>query len=159
MALDVEDCYRRFGPMVMRRCRRLLRDEELALDATQDVFVQLIRHEAKLEGTATSSLLFRIATNVCLNRIRSRRRKPETPDDELLSAIADADEGDGGFARALLQRVFKDELDSTRTIAVLHLVDGMTLEEVAAEVGMSVSGVRKRLRGLKARVAALEEVA
>jgi hypothetical protein len=28
----------------------------------------------------------------------------------------------------------------------------MTLEEVAAEVGMSVSGVRKRLRGLKARL-------
>jgi DNA-directed RNA polymerase specialized sigma24 family protein len=32
---------------------------------------------------------------------------------------------------------------------VLHHVDGLTLEEVAAEVGMSVSGVRKRLRTIK----------
>ena len=32
----------------------------------------------------------------------------------------------------------------------------MTLEEVAREVGLSVSGVRKRLRTLKANVAALE---
>ena len=34
-------------------------------------------------------------------------------------------------------------------MAVLHYVDGLTLEEVAEETGMSVSGVRKRLRGLR----------
>ncbi len=32
---------------------------------------------------------------------------------------------------------------------MLHYVDGLTLEQVAAEVGLSVSGVRKRLRGLR----------
>ena len=37
-------------------------------------------------------------------------------------------------------------------MALLHYVDGMTLEEVAEEVGMSVSGVRKRLRGLRAQL-------
>ena len=44
----------------------------------------------------------------------------------------------------------------TGVIAVLHHVDGMTLEEVAAEVGLSVSGVRKRLRTLKARLPGAE---
>jgi len=34
-------------------------------------------------------------------------------------------------------------------MAVLHYVDGMTLEEVARETGYSVSGVRKRLRALR----------
>ena len=34
-------------------------------------------------------------------------------------------------------------------MAVLHYVDGLTLEEVAIETGLSVSGVRKRLRRLK----------
>ncbi len=38
----------------------------------------------------------------------------------------------------------------------MHYVDGMTLEEVAGEVGLSVSGVRKRLRTLKARVEGME---
>jgi RNA polymerase sigma-70 factor (ECF subfamily) len=37
-------------------------------------------------------------------------------------------------------------------MAMLHYVDGMTLAEVADEVGMSVSGVRKRLRGLRAQL-------
>jgi RNA polymerase sigma-70 factor (ECF subfamily) len=35
-------------------------------------------------------------------------------------------------------------------MAVLHYVDGMTLEQVARECGLSVSGVRKRLRALRA---------
>jgi RNA polymerase sigma-70 factor (ECF subfamily) len=36
-------------------------------------------------------------------------------------------------------------------MAMLHYVDGLTLEETAARSGLSVSGVRKRLAGLKAR--------
>jgi len=47
---------------------------------------------------------------------------------------------------------------STRSLAFMHLVDGMTLEEVARESRLSVSGVRKRLRGLKGRLAELEGV-
>lgn len=159
MAIDCEDLYRRYGPMVLRRCRQLLKDEEQAMDALQDTFVLVLRHEEKLEASAASSLLYRMATNVCLNKLRGKKRRPEDADEELLLKIANSDEsGSGSMARLFLDRVFRNELDSTRTIAVLHLLDGMTLEEVAAEVGLSVSGVRKRLRGLKARVAELEGV-
>ena len=42
MAIDVEAAYRRYGPMVLRRCRQMLRDEQQATDAMQDVFVQLL---------------------------------------------------------------------------------------------------------------------
>ncbi|MCU0661645.1 MAG: sigma-70 family RNA polymerase sigma factor [Myxococcota bacterium] len=143
--------------MVLRRCRRLLKDEELAVDAMQDVFVQLVRHEGRLDGSAPASLLYRMATNVCLNRIRSRRRKPETQDDDLIFRIADlAKSEDRLSARSSLSRLFGLEKESTGTIAALHLVDGMTLEEVAREVGMSVSGVRKRLRPLRERLSELE---
>ena len=38
MALDVESHYLRYGPMVLRRCRTLLRDPAKAEDAMQDVF-------------------------------------------------------------------------------------------------------------------------
>jgi RNA polymerase sigma-70 factor (ECF subfamily) len=41
-------------------------------------------------------------------------------------------------------------------IAILHLHDQMTLEEVAVEVGMSVFGVRKRLAKLRTKLHALE---
>ena len=41
------------------------------------------------------------------------------------------------LASRVLDRIFAKEKPSTRTIAVLHFVDGMTYEEVAEVVGMS----------------------
>jgi RNA polymerase sigma-70 factor (ECF subfamily) len=165
LPLDVEGHYLRYGPMVLRRCRALLRHEARAQDAMQDVFVALLRFGERMHDQAPSALLLRMATNVCLNRLRGERRRPEDGDDELLARIAAADDGGGGegrsVARNLLDKLFgaDDPLAaSTRTIAVMHLVDGMTLEEVAREAGMSVSGVRKRLRTLRARVVELEGV-
>ncbi|ACY14156.1 RNA polymerase sigma factor [Haliangium ochraceum] len=157
MAITTEDYYRRYGPMVMRRCRQLLGDEEAARDAMQDVFVKLLVREQQLDDRAPSSLLYRIATNHCLNQIRTRARRPESPEAELLERIAHAvDAVSRSRARLSLARLFRDQSESTRTIAVLHLHDGMTLEEVAGEVGLSVSGVRKRLRKLRAHLEAQE---
>jgi DNA-directed RNA polymerase specialized sigma24 family protein len=42
-------------------------------------------------------------------------------------------------------------------MAVLHYVDGLTFEETASRVGFSVSGVRKRLAGLRERAARFME--
>lgn len=157
MAVDVERAYRRYGPMVRRRCERLLRDPEEARDATQDTFVRLTRRKDALDEHALGGLLYRIATNVCLNRLRTRARRPEDPVDELVQRIACADDpAERGTARAFLDRLFGREPESTRVIAVLHHVEGMTLEEVAEVVGLSVSGVRFRLRQLQAHLAEKE---
>ena len=122
-----------------------------------DVFVQVLSRADQLDDQAPSSLLFRIATNVCLNRLRARRRRPEDGDPALLEEIAArTDPAARSAARAALDTLFRHEPDDTALIAVLHLHDQMTLEEVAAEVGMSVSGVRKRLAKLRSKLHALE---
>jgi RNA polymerase sigma-70 factor (ECF subfamily) len=169
VALDVEGTYLRYGPMVLRRCRALLRHDAQAQDAMQDVFVSLLRAEDRLDETALSALLLRMATNVCLNKMRTDRRHPEDRDDDLVHRIAAADDGGAGggtaesrtLAQNLLAKLFHPDdplAASTRTIAVMHLVDGMTLDEVAREAGLSVSGVRKRLRTLQGRLRELEGV-
>ena len=154
MAVDLDSLYRTHGPMVLRRCRTLLRDESKAVDAMHDVFVELLRRENRLDARAPAGLLLTTATHVCLNRLRSERRRPEDPDDDLLARIASLgnDAENLSLARRALDRIFGGEPASTRLIAVLLYVDRLTLEEVAAEVGMSVSGVRKRLRTLKQRL-------
>jgi len=145
--------------MVLRRCRQLLQQEDKALDAMQDTFVQLLRHADKLTADAPSSLLYRIATNVCLNILRGDKRRPVSGKEELLMEIASFDEHEErSVTRAFLDELFSREKASTRTIAMLHYVDRLTLEETAAEVGLSVSGVRKRLRALRRRGLALEGV-
>ncbi len=153
--IDVEALFERYGPMVLRRCRRLLRDEDEARDLMQDVFVQLLRRRDSLSEHYPSSLLFRIATNLCLNRIRDRRREPCADADPLLDRIASHDDRDAALT---LARLFGRHQESTRTMAVLHYVDGMTLEQVAQECRMSVSGVRKRLRALRASLHEMEAV-
>jgi RNA polymerase sigma-70 factor (ECF subfamily) len=147
---DVAALIRRYGPMVLRRCRRLLGDEEDARDACQDVFVRIVRQRQRLDARGLSSLLFRVATNVCLNRIRDRRRTPAGGDESLLARIACAEEpGAVSDARLLLDWLFARHPASSRTIAVLHFVDGLTLEQTAQQTGLSVSGVRRRLRRLR----------
>lgn len=121
-----------------------------------DVFVQILSHSEQLDDRAPSSLLFRIATNTCLNRLRSKKRRREDGED-IVAEIAEAtDPAARNLARAALDALFRHEPADTALIAVLHLHDKMTLEETAAEVGMSVSGVRKRLAKLRTKLHHLE---
>jgi len=160
-AADAEALFRKYGPMVLRRCRQMLGDADAAADAAQAVFVKVFEKRHTLRAEYPSSLLWRMATNHCLNAIRERTARGEvTNGDALLSTIAcsdDLEERAGG--RSLLRRLFGSHPESSRVIAVLHYVDGMTLEETAREAGMSVSGVRKRLRALRETLAEMNESA
>jgi RNA polymerase sigma-70 factor (ECF subfamily) len=159
LAIDVNHCYRRYGAMVYRRCLALLRDPQLAEDVMQDVFVKLCTHQERLEDQGLSSLLYRVATRESLNALRSKKRRRDEPRDALLEQIASVeDEESRTIARQLLDRLFGREQVSSQEIAVLHLHDGLTLEQVAQHTGMSVSGVRKRLRTIAAKLEQMAEV-
>lgn len=156
--MDIELLYRKYGPMVYRRCRTMLKNEESATDAMQDVFVQLIKKKDILTMDAPSSLLYTIATNTCLNIIRKSRRTPECESDEMLNIIASYDNPEKMIlTNHFLDKLFISEKPTTKTIAVLHYVDGFTLEETAKQIGLSVSGVRKRLRKLREKSLLLKE--
>ena len=103
--------------------------------------------------------LYTTATNVCLNIIRTEKRRPKTNDEEILLQLAGSDNPEKkALTIHFLDRLFADEKESTKTIAVLHYLDKLTLDETAAAVGLSVSGVRKRLRNLRAKGLTLKEV-
>jgi len=154
-SIDVEQMYSRYAPMVLRRCRRLLQNEEQAVDAMQDVFVRLLANRERLHGRFPSSLLYRMATNICLNIIRDQKSRKTDADEDLLSRIACcAEQENRTLAAVILDRLFRREKSSTREMAVLHFVDGMTYQEVARATKLSVSGVRKRLREFRARALA-----
>jgi RNA polymerase sigma-70 factor (ECF subfamily) len=128
----------------------LLRDEGAANDAMHDVFIELLRRKNNLENRGLTGLLMTVATNVCLNRIRSRNHRPEVPQTESVFEIASLDPvEERTLTRRWLIHLFDRHPETTRMIAFLYYLDRLTLEEVANEVGMSVSGVRKRLDSVK----------
>jgi RNA polymerase sigma-70 factor (ECF subfamily) len=139
------DLYRLYGPAVYRRCLRLLKDPEAAKDATQEVFVKLVRDMERLADRETAlPWLYRVATNHCLNvrRNASRRGEDATPPDlELADPVA----VDRYPDRALAQQVLAQFDASTQAVAVSVLVDGMEHEEVAAALGVSRRTVARRL--------------
>lgn len=154
---QIKTLYVTYAPMVLRRCRSLLRDEAEASDVMQEVFVRILTHDS-LDLEMPSSLLWNVATRLCLNRIRDKARRGISDSTEnLLERIACIeDTASNSENQNLLSKIFSREPESSRTIAVLHLIDGMTLEETAREVGLSVSGVRKRLRSLRSTFVELE---
>lgn len=156
----MEEFYRRYGPLVVRRCRQLLMDEQAAQDASQDVFLKILKQPELMQAEFPSSLLYTMATHHCLNCIRHSNRHPADANESLLHSVASHEDVESrSLAGRLLDKVFSRHPADTRVMAVLHHVDGLTLEEVAQETSFSVSGVRKRLRQLQATLKSWEEEA
>jgi len=148
---DFDNLYRQYGPMVLRRCRFILKNEDKALDAMQDVFVRLIERKEKISNVC-SSLLYTMATNVCLNKIRSDKLRNGPEFDVIAEIVEDSASAEGTEkieTSILLDCIFSDRDTKDRQIAILHYVDGYTLEETSKKMKMSVSGIRKRLEKLK----------
>ena len=155
MKIDIEECYKKYAPMVFRRCSSLLKNKEEALDAVQDVFVNVLRHHSRLHGQFLSSLLYTIATNTCLNRLRRRKLQgikievSEDPQD--LSCGSEDPQFERVENSMIMDIILQDESESTRAICFMYHGDGMTLREISETMGMSISGVRKRLLAFNAR--------
>lgn len=134
--------------MVFRRCLRLLGDRALAEDATQEVFVKLMRDLDRLQDRATViPWVYRVATNHCLNLRRNARRRAEDGDPEALAVVPDpALDGPGGYPdRELAQAILSRFDGKTQAVAVGVLVDGMDHEEVARTLGISRRSVSRKL--------------
>lgn len=161
MAIDaarVEALYRQFGPAILRRCLRFLRDGAEAEDAMQEVFVNVCRSLDRFTyGQSPLPWVYQIAARVCLNRLRSGGRfqratqvmtRSETAPVDLASALAD---------RQLAASILSRFPERTALIAVHHLVDGMTQEEIAEALGLSRRTVYSHLTRFLAEAAKLVE--
>lgn len=141
---QVARLYATFGPAVYRRCVRLLGDREAAKDATQEVFVKLLRHVRRFDAQENAlPWIYRVATNHCLNLRRNARRRGEEPLDGALEVAPHAQSELLGrhLARSLLSR-FDPQ---TQAVAVGVFVDGMEREEVARALGISRRTVTRKI--------------
>ncbi|RME26474.1 MAG: RNA polymerase sigma factor, partial [Deltaproteobacteria bacterium] len=145
--IDVARLYRRYGDMVHGRCLTLLRNEADAAEAVQEIFLKAHRYAHRFEGRSKpSTWLYRIATNHCLNVLRTRRRRPEDPVEDV-AALAPLPVGDSALDRVagaqLVDRLLEGWDARTQQCVVYHYLDGMTHDEVGALLGISGAAVRK----------------
>lgn len=143
----VSNLYRKFGPAIYSRCRRLLKDDALAEDATQEVFVRVLRHiESAPDDSAALAWIYRISTNYCLNQIRDRGRQAEpTAPEDMPESSSDHPEPDL-LDRDLAMKLVERAPEKLRATALLYYVDGMEQEQVAKTLGISRRTVINRLQ-------------
>jgi RNA polymerase sigma-70 factor (ECF subfamily) len=155
--IDVEKMYAKIGPTIYARCRRLLKDGTAAEDATQDVFMKVMKHIDSVPGEdAVLPWIHRITTNHCLNVIRDARRHaepvehvPEMVDDEFEDSVVTRD-----FANRLLAAT-PDELKAP---AVMYHARGIEQARVAEVLGVSRRTVLYRLAEFTRRAMRMQEI-
>jgi RNA polymerase sigma-70 factor (ECF subfamily) len=131
--------------MVLGRCRYLLREEEEARDATQEVFARVLRATEELRAAGSQvGYLMRAATHHCLNVLRARRAAWRDEVKEM--ARHRSERGIEPEARELVRVLLRAASQEAQEVAVMYFVDELTQAEIAAETGRSVPTVRKRLR-------------
>ena len=145
---QLDKLYRDHGHAVLRRARRMLRDDEDARDVVHDVYLELFRNADRFEARSSiTTYLYSAATHACLNRLRdgkNRRRLLEirtAGDARSTSAQAEPH----ALAVEILQALDADDA----ALAVYLYCDELTHDEIAELFGCSrrhVGDLAMRLR-------------
>jgi RNA polymerase sigma-70 factor (ECF subfamily) len=145
---------------------RILGDEDLAADATQEAFLSAFRGLNAFRGGSFKAWLLRTVTNACYDELRRKQRRPTTP---LEPDSADGDEMDSPrwLADPKLtpeQQIEADELEHAiqhcleslplefRTVVVMADIQGLDYTEVAAAVRAPLGTIKSRLARARLRL-------
>jgi RNA polymerase sigma-70 factor (ECF subfamily) len=152
---------------VYKLARRMLADPDEAADATQEVFIRVMRSVVGFRGDASfGTWLHRVTVNVCLTALRKRSRNREAgliagrtpfalPDDQL-SIVGDEAGPDERAATADLVRRSEAAVqqlgEEARTVVVLRDIEGLSTKEVADLLGVTENVVKVRLHRAHAKL-------
>ncbi len=139
-----ETLFRQLHPEVYGWILRIVRDPGAAEDLTVETFWRIYRARARFDANRSlGAWARRIATNVALDHLRSRR--PET---ELTEEVAQAPLPDPALQRETqeqIQRAFYRLPAKLRVPAVLALIEERSYQEIADALGTSVGAVKLRV--------------
>jgi RNA polymerase sigma-70 factor, ECF subfamily len=146
---ELRDLYERYTPLVHRRCKQFLHSDDEAWDATQDVFIKLMKHLPNIENrSAIYSWLLSTSTNLCISMLR--RKKGEEFDECFHS------DGTGGLSqekrfvlREIITKLFLPWDKKIRDVVILSYVDEYSQKEISQLTGLGESTIRKYLTRFK----------
>jgi RNA polymerase sigma-70 factor (ECF subfamily) len=157
----VSELLRLFQGKIFNLAMSILKNESDAEEATQDVFMTVIRKADTFKGnSALYSWMYRICVNTCLMRLRGRRRNDTVSIEEFMPVFTEEgmhaspmDDWSKEVERKALNeelgqmiRKFTDQLsEKYKVVFVLSDVEGLSNEETAQILGLTVPAVKSRL--------------
>lgn len=155
---SIEALYAKFGPIIYARSKRMLKDAAAAEDATQDIFLKVMRNmDVMPAGESVMPWILRITSNHCLNVIRDGKRHaqpvehvPEVADDEFEADVV---------TRNFAQRVIDTTPEKLMAPAMLYHGKGIEQARVAEALGVSRRTVLYRLAAFARHAVRMQELA
>jgi RNA polymerase sigma-70 factor (ECF subfamily) len=166
--LAFEELVARHRDRVYARAFSMMRNEDEAIDLSQEAWVKAWQRLEQFQGDASFlTWMTRITINLCLDRLRRQKRL-------RTDSIEQMDDESGGVERQMpvvtvnptegLERAeLRERIDKAlgqltyahRTVLVLHEFEGLEYKEVARRMGCSIGTVMSRLFYARRRMAAL----
>jgi RNA polymerase sigma-70 factor (ECF subfamily) len=155
-----------FQDSVFNTALRILGDEELAADATQEAFISAFRGLNSFRGGSLKAWLLRTVTNACYDELRRKKRRPTTPlepddpggspedsprwlADPGLSPEERAEEGELEHA---IQHCLEALPLEFRTVVVMADIEGLDYAQVASSVRVPLGTIKSRLARARLRL-------
>lgn len=123
-------------------------DMDLAEDIMQDVFLKFWEKRGEIRLATAKSLLYTIAGNLSKNRLEHRHvvlqfansyvQPPHSHSPEFEAELKEFD--------ARLQKAIADLDEKNRVVFLMNRIDGMTYQEIAENIGLTVKAVEKRMK-------------
>ena len=147
----LEALYRAFETPVYNLALRILRTPEDAEDVLQETFLEVVRSIKQYRGEGHLwGWIKRIAASKALMRIRRNQvRATEELDEESTGGPGST----GGVPMQIdLERAFERLSETSRSVVWMHDVEGYTHEEIAEQMGKTVSFSKSQLARAHARL-------
>jgi RNA polymerase sigma-70 factor (ECF subfamily) len=143
-----------YRPRIIRYIRYLIHDASEAEDLAQETFIRAYRQQETLrDPAALESWLYRIATHICIDRMRQRARATERQVDFPVEDLPIVDHAQPS-PFVIVQQAEMGECvdqyvatlpDSQKAVLLLHDSDGMTDNEIADLLALPLTTVKMRL--------------
>ena len=151
---------------VFNTALRILGDEDLASDATQEAFLSAFRSITSFRGGSFKAWLMRTVTNACYDELRRQKRRPSVPlepeseDGEEIDSprwLADPNMSPEQKAEAdevehAIQHCLNNLPLEFKTVVVMADIQGMDYSEVAIAVHVPLGTIKSRLARARLRL-------
>ncbi|MBI1794087.1 MAG: sigma-70 family RNA polymerase sigma factor [Chloroflexi bacterium] len=155
-----------YQDMLFNTALRIMGDNELAADATQDAFLSAFRSINSFRGGSFKAWLMRTVTNACYDELRRQKRRPTAPlerdtsnGDEMDSPHWLADKSmspeqkvEAGELEHAIQHCLDALPNDFRTVVILADIQGFDYSEVAASTGVPLGTIKSRLARARLRL-------
>ena len=155
-----------YQDMIFNVALRILGDDELAADATQEAFISAFRSINSFRGGSFKAWLMRTVTNACYDELRRQKRRPTTPlepdtnDGEEMDSprwLADPNmspeqEAEADELEHAIQHCLGNLPTDFRVVVVMADIQGLDYSEVAAAVRVPLGTIKSRLARARLRL-------